>query len=202
MVLPWRFRKISRLKKMREISLNVGSGGRGRSDWINFDAIGTHRDLYCTHDLRRSLPLATDSVRRIMAEHVIEHLDFYTDIPNVFAEFHRVLLPSGTLRIVVPDADRFMRTHLSGIPEGWKSLGFEGGIPADMESSIEMVNHVFHQKGEHLFAWDFNAMELALRKAGFTKVIRQEYGKCVDPKLAIDQPNHAPYSLYVDAVKV
>lgn len=199
--LPWRKLKIARLRKKRGISLNVGSGGRGKESWINVDAIGSHRDLYCTHDLRQPLPLEEGSVKRILAEHVIEHLDFYGDVPRVFAEFYRVLESGGVVRIVVPEVSRYMETYLQGGMEGWKKLGFREGIPADMETPIELVNHVFHQKGEHLFGWDFVAMERALRKAGFTRVVRQKYRVSADPELAIDQPNHEPYSLYVEGIK-
>lgn len=201
-LLPWRRRRISRLKELRGVSLNVGSGGRGRSDWINFDVSPQHADLYCTHDLRRPLPFADGTVRRILAEHVIEHLDFQDDVPKVFAEFHRVLQPGGIARVIVPDVERFARAYLANTPEHWQQLGFaEGRLPADMGTPMEMLNHVFHQGGEHCFGWDFTTMEAVLNRAGFTKVMRQSYRQSVDSELAIDQPNHAPYSLYVEAVK-
>jgi len=199
--LPWRRLKISKLRNMKGISLNLGTGGRGKDSWINMDAIGSHLDLYCTHDLRRPLPMLDGSVKRILAEHVIEHLDFYGDVPGVFTEFHRVLEPGGVARIIVPEVTRYMETYFQGRTEGWKKLGFKEGIPEDMETPIELVNHVFHQKGEHLFGWDFPAMERALLKAGFVKVLRQKYRVSVDSELAIDQPNHEPYSMYVEAIK-
>ena len=118
-LLPWRRRRIVRLRRLRGISLNVGSGGRGRSDWINFDVSPQHADLYCTHDLRRPLPFTDGTVRRILAEHVIEHLDFKDDVPKVFAEFCRVLKPGGVARIIVPDVERFVRAYLVGTPEHW-----------------------------------------------------------------------------------
>lgn len=179
----------------------MGTGGRGKESWINVDAIGSDRDLYCTHDLRQPLPLADGSVKRILAEHAIEHLDFTGDVPRVFAEFHRVLMSGGIVRIVVPDVPRFMEAYQHGGLEGCKELGFKRGIPADLEKPIELVNHVFHQGGEHLFGWDFAAMERALQKAGFPKVLRQKYRESLDPDIAIDQSNHEPYSLYVEALK-
>ena len=201
-LLPWRRMKLARLRARRGVSVNVGCGPYGRPGWVNFDVSPHYANLSCTHDLRRPLPLADGAVRRVFAEHVIEHLDDHDDVPRVFAEFLRVLEPGGAARIIVPDAERFMRAYLSGGPAPWGDLGFaDGRLPADMHTNIELVNHVFHQGGEHCFGWDYAAMEVALRRAGFNRVLRQRYGQSVDPELAIDQPNHAPYSLYVDAVK-
>lgn len=201
-LLPWRRRRISRLRTMRNVSLNVGSGGRGRPSWINLDATANHGDLYCTHDLRRPLPLADGTVRRILAEHVIEHIDFKDDVPRAFREFHRVLQDGGTARIIVPDAERFLRAYVDGGSAAWAELGFpDGRLPDDLHTPMELLNHVFHQDGEHCFGWDYATLELALQRAGFTRIRRQACGRSVDPELAIDQPNHAPYSLYVEATK-
>ena len=201
-LLPWRAIRIRKLKEMRGISLNVGSGGRGLPGWINMDATSNHHDQYCTHDLRRPLPLADGSVRRIMAEHVLEHLDFVHDVPIVFREFHRVLQPGGTLRVVVPDAGRFLRAYADGTDEAFHALGWDlNNLPADIFTPMHVINHVFHQCGEHLFGWDFSTMRWALQKAGFETIVQQTYKVSVDPELAIDQPNHQPYSLYVEAIK-
>lgn len=201
-VLPWRLARISRLRSMRDVSVNVGSGGRGRPDWINLDASPHHADLYCTHDIRRPLPLADGSVRRILAEHVIEHIDFYDDVPRVFRDFHRVLMPGGVARIIVPDAGRYLQAYAAAGLDEWRKLGLERDrMPGGMLTPMEMVNHVFHQGGEHQFGWDYPTMDLALRRAGFSRTVHQSFGISVDDGLALDQPNHAPYSLYVDAIK-
>lgn len=200
-VLPWRRLKIRRYKFMRGLSLNVGSGGRGLPSWINTDAVAHHADITFTHDLRRPLPLADQSVKRIFAEHVIEHLNHKEDVPRVFAEFYRVLESGGVLRIIVPDVPRFMQAYLDADLQQWKQLGFTEGLPSDMSTSIELVNHVFHQGGEHLFGWDYATMEHALRRAGFTRILRQTFGQSLDQELVLDRPEHAPYSLYVEAVR-
>ena len=49
-------------------------------------------------DVRRALPFADCSVARILAEHVIEHLNFKLEIPRVLNEFFRVLEPGGMVR--------------------------------------------------------------------------------------------------------
>jgi predicted SAM-dependent methyltransferase len=201
-VFPWRLVRISRLRTLRNVSLNVGSGGRGLPDWINLDASPYHADIYCTHDIRRALPFANGAVRRIFAEHVIEHVDYYDDVPRVFLDFNRILVVGGVARIIVPDAGRYMIAYAKAEVGPWRELGLDRDrMPGGMLTPMEMVNHMFHQGGEHLFGWDFPTMELALKRAGFSNVVHQSYGVCVDRELALDQPNHAPYSLYVDAIK-
>ena len=66
---------------------------------------------------------------------------------------------------------------------------------------MHVLNHMFQQEGEHLFAYDFETMSRALRMAGFRTVQKQAFKVSVDPALAIDLDIHKPYSLYVDAIK-
>jgi predicted SAM-dependent methyltransferase len=199
---PVYHRKVKALQTMSGISVNFGSGGRGLPEWINIDVRPHHEDQYIAFDLRRPLPFRDASVKRILAEHVIEHLDFRDEVPGVFREFHRILSPDGTVRIIVPDAERYMAAYVHRSREEFDALGWDvDHLPEDLQTTAQLVNHVFHQGGEHCFGWDFETMEWALRKAGFDKVIRQTYGVSRDAELGIDQANHAPYSLYVEAVK-
>jgi hypothetical protein len=66
---------------------------------------------------------------------------------------------------------------------------------------MDVVNHVFHQWHEHRWAYDFETLAHRLRAAGFLRVERMAYRRSIDPRLACDRTVHAPYSLYVDAVK-
>lgn len=199
---PEYHRKIKVLRGASGHSVNFGSGGRGLPGWINIDVRPHHEDQYICLDLRRCLPFSDSSVRRILAEHVIEHLDFRDDIPGVFREFHRILAPGGTVRVIVPDAERYMSAYVHRSRAEFETLGWKlDELPADIHTPIHIVNHVFHQGGEHFFGWDFETMDWALRQAGFGTVSRQSFRVSSDPDLAIDQENHAPYSLYVEAVK-
>src|SRR5580704_9071605 len=82
--------KLRALKTREGVSVNLGSGGKGLNGWINIDA-RPFRDTYIAYDIRRLLPFSAGQVIRIMAEHVVEHLDFREDIPQVFSEFYRIL---------------------------------------------------------------------------------------------------------------
>ena len=195
--------RIKALRRMQGLAVNLGSGGRGLPGWINMDARPNHLDHCIAYDIRRPLPFATGSVARILAEHVIEHLDFREDIPRVLEEFHRVLQHGGVVRIVVPDAERFLCAYAGNSREEFARLGWNlDRLPSDIFTRMHVINHVFHQDGEHQFGWDFETMSWALDRAGFEEICRCRFGESLDPGLAIDQPNHAPYSLYVEARKI
>jgi predicted SAM-dependent methyltransferase len=194
--------RIRRLRAQNGISLNLGSGGKGLPGWINIDARWS-ADCYVACDIRRRLPLRDGQVMRLFAEHVVEHLDFRGDIPVVFGEFYRVLEPGGTVRIIVPDAGRFAEAYANLSREAaFQALGWDlDNLPRDIHTPMHVLNHIFHQSGEHLFGWDFDTMRLLLNQAGFTHVSRQQYRVSSDPELAIDQPVHRAYSLVVEARK-
>lgn len=192
---------IHRLRRREGLSLNIGSGGRGLQDWVNIELI-RHRDTTICLDIRRRLPFADGSVRRILIEHVLEHVDFADDAPAMLRDYHRLLEPGGVLRIIVPDAKRFVEAYVSGDEATWSELGWDiAHLPSDLVTPMHVVNHVFHQGGEHLFGYDFETLKVLLSQAGFERIERRAFRQSADPQLAIDQQNHAPYSLYVEAVR-
>jgi len=197
---PSYHRKVRRLRGEKGLSLNVGSGGRGLPGWVNTDAVGQSADQTFTCDVRRGLPLSDGSVARILAEHVIEHLNFKHDLPGALREYLRVLEARGVIRIIVPDGRRFAEAYLRNDRPHWASLGFDP-LPADLPTPMAVLNHVFHQGGEHHFAYDFETLEWALKRAGFANIRQCSYGVSADPLLAIDREEHALYSLYVEAMK-
>lgn len=193
--------KVHELQRSKDISLNVGSGGTGLPGWVNVE-LAQLKDTTLCLDIRRPLPLADGSVARLLAEHVVEHLDYRGDIPRVFSDWHRILQLGGVLRIVVPDTKRFVEAYASGDRALWQGLGWDlAEMPDDIHTPMHVLNHIFHQGGEHLFGYDFETLSLALRRAGFKTVEQMSFRRSRDPQLEIDQANHAPYSLYVEAVR-
>jgi predicted SAM-dependent methyltransferase len=193
-------KKIRHLRTQKGLNLNVGSGGRGIPQWLNVDALGHHSDQSFSCDVRKGLPLADGSVDRIFAEHVIEHFNFKHELPDVLREFLRILKSGGKIRIIVPDGRRFTEAYVKADRELWASLGLDP-YPDDMPTAMALLNHVFHQGGEHHFAYDYETLEWVLRKAGFVGVQKCAFGESSDPVLAIDRTEHSFYSLYVEANK-
>lgn len=193
--------KVAELRRRTDLQVNVGSGGKGLPGWVNIE-ITRARDTTLCLDIRRPLPFAEGSVARLICEHVIEHVDFRDDVPKIFADWVRILKPGGVARIAVPDLRIHVEAYVSADPARWAALGWDiGDLPDDIYTPMHILNHAFHQGGEHLFGYDFETLAGALRRAGFSGVHQASFGKSIDPELAIDQENHAPYSLYVDAVK-
>jgi predicted SAM-dependent methyltransferase len=196
-------RRVFLLRNMKGLSLNLGSGGKGKDGWVNADLQAYKYDNGLPLDIRKPLPFADGSAKRIMAEHVVEHLDYHYEVPNFLKECYRVLEPGGVLRVVVPDAEQFCIAYvLRKRPGHFAGLGWDlNFLPATVPTPMAIVNHVFHQGGEHQFGWDYETMELSLMKAGFQEQELMGYKESLDPELAIDQENHRAYSLYVDARK-
>jgi len=200
-VNPGYWTKVRQLNRSRNISLNVGSGGRGLPGWVNVELTRMPDTTLCL-DIRQPLPFADASVARMLAEHVVEHLDYRSDIPRVFGDWHRILQPGGVLRIVVPDAKRFVEAYATGDSTLWQGLGWDlRKMPEDIHTPMHVLNHIFQQSGEHLFAYDFETISLKLTNAGFTTIEQTSFRRSRDPQLEFDQANHAAYSLYIEAVK-
>lgn len=88
------------------MKLNVGCGNHYAPGWTNTDITkedgGPQPDVVCSV---LDLPFEDDSVDRIYAGHVLEHLSL-DDVPKALAEFRRVLAEDGELMLVGPDLTR------------------------------------------------------------------------------------------------
>lgn len=73
---------------------------------IEFGANGRHMDGWlCTdidsHDIRKPLALEDNSCSEIYCSHCLEHVDSNSAI-KFLQECHRVLIPGGVMRLIVP----------------------------------------------------------------------------------------------------
>lgn len=77
--------------------LNIGCGKDIRPGYLNIDIRGAEM----TYDLNKlPYPFKDNSVKEIIAYHIIEHLDISTE--SFLLESQRILTPGGILKIKVP----------------------------------------------------------------------------------------------------
>jgi predicted SAM-dependent methyltransferase len=199
-LLPWRRRRLHRLLGVTDHLVNVACGPHVAAGFLNLDLEPCHPSV--VHwDCRRSIPAGDGCAAGIRVEHFVEHLETREELPAFLADAHRALRPGGVLRIIVPDAERYLRAYCRDDLAGFHELATPDPFPDDLPTRMDVVNHVFHQRHEHRWAYDFETLAHRLRTAGFRRVERVGFEHSLDPRLACDRPVHAPYSLYVDAVK-
>jgi len=170
------------------------------TDFVNLDLFACSSEVI-PWDCRRSLPLGDRSAIGIRVEQFLEHLETREELPAFLRECHRALRPGGVLRIIVPDAERYLQAYCRGDLVGFRELGVPDPFPEDLPTRMDIVNHVFHQWDEHRWGYDFETLAHRLRAAGFERIERAEYKASRDPELGQDREEHAPYSLYVEAVR-
>jgi predicted SAM-dependent methyltransferase len=183
--------------------LDIGCGANAHSEFINLDYLW-HPGVDVCWDVGRGLPFPDGSLRGVYSEHCLEHFSM-PEATHLLREIRRVLKGDGVARIVVPDAELYLRTyaeHLAG--NGARSFPYQGlEQSAGDWTPLMSVNRVFYQDREspfgHRTMFDYQLLAAVLRSCGFARVVRQEYRKGSDATLLIDSPERLVESLYVEA---
>ncbi len=198
---PLYITKRRKLRQGNDLSVNIACGGTARKGWINLDLM-SHKNLSLRYDCRKVLPFKEGSVARIRCEHFLEHLDSFEEAPYCLKSCYRCLKKGGVLRIVVPDAGRFLQAYQSGNKDDWSALGWDlNKLPEGFYTQMDIINHIFRQCEEHLYAYDLETISLLLERAGFSRIQKKEFGISLDPRLSDDLAAYKLHSLYVEAIK-
>lgn len=203
--------KISSLTKKGEyrakrgLYVNIGAGDSGKCGWVNVDAV-KNKHINLIYDVRKHLPFQSGSVKAIFTEHFFEHLDYIEEAPYFLRECIRVLEKGGVLRIIVPDAEKYIKAYNIGGWDEYKKIrplddSLRDCFGVIYKTRMELINIVFRQWGQHKYAYDYETLEILAKRCGFEEVKRQQYGQSVLPELCLDKPRRASESLYVEAIK-
>ena len=199
-ILPWRRSRLTALRRAGGLRVNVACGPQVLPGFTNLDLFPCRLEVI-GWDCRRTLPLADGAAAAIRVEQFVEHLEPREELPAFLRDCHRALQAGGVLRVIVPDAERYLHAYCREDLEGFRDLAVPDPFPADLPTRMDVVNHVFHQWHEHRWGYDFETLARRLRDAGFDRIARSGYKVSLDSELAQDLEVHAPYSLYVEAVK-
>jgi predicted SAM-dependent methyltransferase len=197
-VLPGRRRRLRQIRAMRHVLVNVACGPQILDGFVNVDLLGAPPRV--RWDCRTSVPVDDGSAAGIRVEHFFEHIEPREQVPAFLRDCRRALEPGGVLRVIVPDAERYLQAYCQPGLDGLRAMAVPIPFPADLPTRMDVINHVFHSWHEHRWAYDFETLSDRLRSAGFTRIERTEFGRSRLSALAQDRDQHRPYSLYVEAV--
>lgn len=178
--------------------LNIGCGDIIARGWVNLDY--NPRDGAFYFDALDPLPIQDASVRHIHCEHFLEHLTF-EDARSFLHDCFRVLESGGSARIIVPDAEKYMRAYCSNDMDFFAKMEAIGNPVEPLHPKNRVCNQSFRMGGHHLFGWDFETLEHVVTNIGFSITRSRQYD--IDNNLRIDgtDPWRPAESLYANLRK-
>lgn len=151
-------------EQVATLRLNIGCGDFPLRGWLNVDAdSNSAADQVLTVP---PLPWVAESVVEIFAGHFLEHLD-RIDAEDFLSECWRVLVPGGTLGIVVPDMLEVARRYVT---RELAPAEYPAGRRRDLRDLDELCDMILFstaQPSHHQWAYDLHTLERALRRAHF-----------------------------------
>jgi len=149
--------------------LQLGTGPNILPGWLNTDLFPQSREIVFI-DAARPLPFDDCSFDCVFSEHLIEHLEHHQGA-LMLRECFRVLRPGGRIRIATPDL-RFLielynpeKSELQVRYVSWAARELAPDVRAAQE--VFVINNFFRAWG-HQFIYDREALQEAMRGAGFT----------------------------------
>lgn len=183
--------------------VDIGCGPNTHSNFINLDFLWNPKIDVCW-DITRGLPFPDSCIHGIFTEHCLEHFSLSTAV-EILKECRRILRPGGTLRVVVPDGELYLRIYNSQIrDEDCPKFPYQDNEAfSGIFSPILSVNRIFYQDRDspygHRFIYDAHFLRLLLRNCGFDWSEQVEFRKGRNADLLIDTELRRCESLYVEA---
>jgi predicted SAM-dependent methyltransferase len=171
----WYGRELRRFCKGKgRLLMNIGCGQLTPDGWVNVDYQPIPGKSFYL-DVRNGFPLSSGSTRHIHCEHLLEHLDF-SEAERFLCECARVLEHAGTMRIIVPDLEKYVMAYAKDDHSFFEGFLFLGGAVEPLETKGAVCNQMFRMGGHHKFAWDFETLQHTARRCGFSDMTRSALG--------------------------
>jgi len=162
------------------VSLEIGANETSRAGWITTDITWRCQNYL---DVTRTWPIEPNSINNIFADNVIEHLDLEAN-RKLFAEAHRVLKTSGTIRLITPNIGELVNQYQSGLAANADLVEELREEHYLISHDIDLLRFAFQDDGHHQgYLWDFRSLTSELERAGFSTAIQFPLGISHNPEL-------------------
>jgi predicted SAM-dependent methyltransferase len=152
--------------------------------WLNTDMFPNHGPVVYL-DATKRFPFDDNTFHYIMAEHMIEHLE-YQGAQAMLRECFRVLKPEGRIRIATPDLQVLLALHSREKTDAQRDYidwAVSRYLPEVREcQDVFVINHFFQSWG-HCFLYDQGTLRQALHTSGFRDISFYNPGHSADPVL-------------------
>jgi predicted SAM-dependent methyltransferase len=172
------------LRTNRVKKLQLGTSNNILNGWLNTD-IFPNNDSVAYMDASTRFPFDDNTFDYIMAEHMIEHIE-YVDGQTMLRECFRVLKPGGRVRFATPDLSVLLALHCKDKTDDqknyidWSSARFLSGVVECKD--VFVINNFFRAWG-HSFLYDAETLRHALSSSGFREINFCTPGVSDDPNL-------------------
>ncbi len=147
--------------------LHLGCGKRFIPGFVHVD-LGDFPHIDFRRDISDLSVFSDNSVELIYCSHSLEYFD-RIQAENTLKEWFRVLKPTGTLRLAVPDFAALVKVYLK-----YKSLDL---IIGPLYGRIIIKDTKDEKVVYHKTCYDFDSLKKILEKCGYVDVCRYEWRK-------------------------
>ncbi|GAB1268581.1 hypothetical protein NBRC116493_18340 [Aurantivibrio infirmus] len=174
------------------VLLNLGAGGNLVPGFVNADFYRLHKIFSMNRsdwmlDITKPFKCKSKYWDGVFIEHTNEHISYSQNLV-MLSEVFRTLKPGGTLRIVVPDLDKYLEWGL--LRKSEVKMNRYASLPEAISNLTQ--NHL------HMSVWNFDLLREVLSSIGFVDIVKSQFGgSCIEE--FTDRPNHKWQSLYLEA---
>jgi predicted SAM-dependent methyltransferase len=187
-VLVWLAKRNSKIADYMENhqvkKLHLGASNSLLDGWLNTEIFVNHGPLVYL-DATKRFPFADNTFDYIMAEHMIEHVE-YQAAEFMLGECFRVLKPGGRARFATPDMGVLLALHSKEKTDAQRyyvNWIITRLMPEVLEcQDVFVINNAFHAWG-HCFLYDQETLHHCLHASGFREIKFYKPGDSDDPML-------------------
>ena len=196
--------------RARKLRVNIGSGRFPVRSWMNVDLPPAQLAI----NLRWGLPLPKACAEYAFMAHVLEHFYYPDEALAILKDIRRILKPGGTLRVIVPDIEKWLRAYAADDKEFFRARKKVWKVASRGTRLEQLMLYVGAGAGAHpsyffghKSGYDFETLRKLLLKAGFGDVEHSDFMRSRHRPLRIDSHSAVAdaafeggrYSLFVDA---